>query len=574
MALILGMHVTGDQASASLVSDGVVVAGAAEERFIREKRSRSFPINAIKFCLRSVGLADLRGLDAIAMSWNPMNNARRMNMSGFTQWRRYDPEWLYILPNNLASHFGTDLDEDATVLDTGGSDMPPIYFVDHHLSHIGISAFQSPFNEGAVLIVDEYGEIHATTFAHFQDTEITVHKRVPFPHSLGSFFSAFTEFLGFMPNSDEWKVMGAAAFGDPDPYYASVRKLFCEKRGLNNWVLDLAYLEHANMKVAGYTGENLEKLLGLQKRARDDEMEQCHFDLAASVQKVFEDVLLEMVDDASRLTPSRNLVVGGGCFMNSLANGKMVTNGPFENVFIPVAPADNGCAIGAALWVYFKKFHQAGERMRDSAPSPFIGPSWSSSELEQTLQKCNISYTRLSDPASETANIIADGLIVGWFQGAMEFGERALGNRSILGDPRNADMKDRINVAVKYRESFRPFAPSVLEERAEQFFEMPRGVRAPYMEQVFPVRPEQRSVIPAVTHQDGTARVHTVNRRYNAIFYDLIQKFDELTGVPVVLNTSFNVQGEPIVCSPTDAVRTFYACGLDALVLGEFLVRK
>jgi carbamoyltransferase len=288
---------------------------------------------------------------------------------------------------------------------------------------------------------------------------------------------------------------------------------------------------------------------------------------------VFEDLLFAMLDWLHRQTGRTQLAAAGGCFMNSLANGKIVDRTPFEHLFVPCAAADNGGAIGAALWCWHQilgKPHQPAER----APSALIGPSFSDDEIATTLERFKIEHQRLDDPVPAAVREIEAGRIVGWFQGAMEFGERALGARSILADPRDASMKDRINSAVKYREAFRPFAPSILAERAADWFRMPAGVRVPYMEQVYPFRPEQRHRVPAVVHNDGTGRLQTVERTDNPLYWRLISAFEQATGVPIVLNTSFNVQGEPIVCSPADALRTFYTSGMDVLVIGSCLVRK
>ncbi len=570
----MGLHINGSQTAAALLVDGEVRYAAAEERFDRVKQSRSFPRQAIAYCLKQAGLDRVEDLEGIAVSWNPAENMRHINLSGFTQWRRYDPEWLYIVPNHLFSLAGVNsFSGPAMKLDLDASGRCPLYFVSHHHAHLAHAVCQSPFEHGLAAVVDEYGEFNSVTIATFSGDNLTFSKTIPYPNSLGVFYATITEYLGFTPNRDEWKVMGAAAYGEPARFHDRLRRILIwdEKQGI--WTLDTRYVEHSNMKRGGYSNEALTAQLGIARRESDQELQQDHYDLAAAAQTVFEENLFQILSHYSRLTGEKNLAAAGGCFMNSLANGKIIAQTPLERVFIPYAAADNGGAMGASMyvWNYLLKMPRRNET---SPPTPFLGPSFSDSEIEQTLQKFKLPYRRMESTTGYVAEQIAAGRLVGWFQGRMEFGERALGNRSILADPRDAAMKDRINSAVKYRETFRPFAPSVLLEKAAEYFELPAGICVPYMEQVYPVRAEKRAVIPAVVHRDGTGRVQTVSQELNPLYYELISEFEKITGVPVLLNTSFNVKGEPIVCTPTDAIQTFFSCGLDLLTLGNFVVRK
>ena len=571
---ILGLHINTGQSAAALLIDGKICYAAAEERFNRIKLSRAFPREAIEFCVSQAGLQNIEDLDGIAVSWNPAENMRHINLSGFTTWRRYDPEWLYIVPNNIMSQAGVKAFEGEVLrmemgIDTGC----PFYFVEHHHAHLAHVICQSPFERGMAVAVDEYGEFNSVTIAGFSGNNLEIVKQIPYPNSLGVFYAAFTEYLGYVPNYDEWKIMGAAAYGDPSRFYDKLDTLIAWDEENGEWVLDTRYIEHSNMKRAGYLNERLQQLIGIPVRNPSEEISQSHYDLAAAMQAVFEKRLYQLLSFYARKTGEINLAASGGSFMNSVANGKIIHSTPFKNIFIPYAAADNGGAMGAALYVWY--YGKGNDRKPAlTAPSPFLGPEYADPDIEITLQKYKLPFKRIENIAQYAARQIADGKMVGWFQGKMEFGERALGNRSIFVDPGDAGMKDKINSAVKYRESFRPFAPSILAEKVSEYFEIPDGVFVPYMEQVYPVREDKRDKIPAVVHADGTGRLQMISKEANPRFYELLIEFEKITGIPVILNTSFNVQGEPIVCSPSDAVRTFYSCGLDLLVMGNFVVEK
>lgn len=571
---ILGLHINTGQTAAALLQDGVIRAAAAEERFDRIKQSRAFPRKAIAFCLKEAGLDSIEELDGVAVSWNPAENMRHINLSGFTQWRRYDPEWLYIVPNHLLTMKGAESQEsDVLTMDLGTKRKCRIYFVEHHRAHLAHAICHSPFDKGLAVIVDEYGEYYSVTIARFRKEKLEIIKRIAYPNSLGVFYAAMTEYLGFTPNSDEWKVMGAAACGNPKRFQKKLETILQWDKHEGEWVLDTRYIEHSNMKRAGYLNEHVQKLIGIPVRTESRKMGREYFDLAASAQAVFEKRIFELLTFYGRKTGETNLAVSGGCFMNSLANGKIICNTQFKRLFIPYAAADNGGAMGSTLYVHTYLMGHL-RKMSSAAATPFLGPAFIDNDVKNALTRYGLRFSKIDDPSKYAAEEIASGRLVGWFQGRMEFGERALGNRSILADPRDLGMKDRINAAVKYREHFRPFAPSVLADKADQFFELPSGAFVPYMEQVYPVKKEKRCKIPAVVHADGTGRLQMVTREMNERFYDLIKAFERQTGIPVVINTSFNVQGEPIVCTPNDAIRTFFTCGLDVLIMGNYVVMK
>jgi len=501
------------------------------------------------------------------VAWNPA-----INLEAFSQPHslriRYPGEMLYSVPNYLMT-----LKEDNTALLSeqhihflDGSRLN-IYYVMHHLAHAA-TFFFSPFEHAAIMTIDAFGEKQCVLFGEGKDNQIRVLWSQNFPHSLGAFYSTMTEFLGFQAQSDEWKLMGASSYGDPDRYYGKLRSLvqFKEDSGFE---LDLSYFSHYQFpRVDRYTPK-LMALLGLKPNEPDRPLTQEYYDLAAATQRVTEDVYFHLLNQLHQRTKLDRLVLAGGVVFNSVANGKLFERTSFKEIFIPPTPDDSGGSLGAAYYVY----HQVlGHPRTYVMSSNYLGPSYSDQEIQEYLKKVKVAHKVLQKPAQAGAELVARGKILGWFQGRLEFGDRALGNRSILADPRDPSMKDRVNETVKYREPFRPFAPSILLEYLDDYFV--NAVPTPFMEKVFPVRPAKRHVIPAVTHVDGTGRLQTVTREQNPVYWNLIEAFRELTGVPVVLNTSFNLKGEPVVCSPQDALRTFYSSGLDALIMGNTLITK
>lgn len=563
---ILGLNAAGVSTSAALLIDGKIVFAVEEERLSREKRTRKFPMLAIRAALDFAKLR-LEDLDAVAMGWNPAINLEAFNPAQ-SQRARFMGEFFYSVPNHLLSL----KENNASILSRQTIDFqegPPlkIYYVNHHRAHAS-SFFLSPFERAAILSVDAFGEKQCVVFAEGEDNQLKTLGSQDFPHSLGAFYSTMTEFLGFTPQSDEWKLMGASAYGDPRRYYKKLRALFLlsEEGGFQ---LDLRYFNHYQFpRINRYTPQLIDRL-GLQPSAFHQPLTQDYYDLAAAAQRVTEEIYFHLLNQLYSKTMLDRLVLSGGVALNSVANGKILENTPFKEVFISSAPDDSGNSLGAAYYTY----HQVLKKPRAEAMSSnFYGPGFTDAEILNDLKKFQIDPTLLENPAHRAAALIASGKIVGWFQGRLEFGDRALGHRSILADPRCAGIKDKINRAVKYREAFRPFAPSILLEYLDEYFL--NASPTPFMEKVFPIQPPKRDSIPAVTHVDGTGRLQTVGKKENALFYELIDEFRKLTGIPLILNTSFNLNGEPIVCSPKDAIRTFYSSGLDALIMGNCLMTK
>ena len=571
--LVLGIASDLWISSAALVRDGAVVAAASEERFNRTKKYRGFPRQAVDFCLRQEGIA-LEDLDLIVSGWNPLPHLEALHprFSGTARWRA---EYLYALPNHLLQH--TQAFPTGPVEERLGDLTAPLVHVNHQMAHAANAFYLSPYEEAAVLTADGRGERQTMLFALGNDAGLTTLDEVLYPHSLGLLYGLVTQYLGYCPDSDEWKVMALAAYAadddDDDEYYEVLRELV-EVRREGTFRLNLSMCGYHQPDVYGgrfYTPD-FEEAIGLPPRAPNEPLTQAHYRLAGALQQVFEETMTTALNALHARTGLKRVVLGGGCMMNSLYNGKIARQTSFEEVFISSCPDDSGISVGAALWGYHH-YSPSSQAQRPVHRHNYWGPSFDD-EVEETLRRYGLAGAHLEDAPRKAAELLVEGLLLGWYQGAMEFGQRALGNRSILADPRQAAAKDAVNRAVKYREAFRPFAPAILAEHASDFFEMGEGEQVRFMEKVYPIRRSVRDRIPAVVHADGTGRVQTVVRAENPRFYDLIQHFEALTDVPVVLNTSFNLNGEPIVCTPTDAIRTFFSCGLDALILGDYLIQK
>lgn len=566
--VIIGIHNTGFLSSAALVVDGKLEFGCAEERLDRQKYSKYFPHRAIERALSWKGLT-LDDVDTFAIAWNPAINIASRYRAGFSEWPAFAGERFYSNPNHLLPRLGdgayTATDQ---VFHRAGQKPVTLTHVTHHLAHFAASFHLSGFDEAALFACDAYGERDSTVWGVARGGAFEILKRIEFPNSLGCFYSAVTEFLGFRPDLDEWKVMGAAAYGNPTRYRGAMEQLVrLEADG--GFMLNLDCFDHFNFDTKGMLSARGRELLGAP-RAANDPMEQRHYDLAAAAQEHLEKVLRHALAWLRQASGSRRVCLSGGVAMNSLFNGRVTLDGPFDDVFVPFAPDDSGNSIGAALWAA----ERAGEPVRGQAADPFLGTAYGDDEVASALERAGLRAERVDSPAETAAGLLAEGHIVGWFQGRMEFGQRALGARSILADPRDAAAKDRVNHAVKFREGYRPFAPAVLAEEVHAYFDAPAGTLVRFMEKVLPVRPERRGDIPAVVHADGTGRVQTVERERQPLFHDLIAAFGRRTGVPVVLNTSFNLNGEPIVEAPVDAIRTFYSSGMTALLMGRHLLLK
>jgi len=448
-----------------------------------------------------------------------------------------------------------------------------IIFPEHHLSHAAYTFFTSPFKESAILTVDGVGEWSTTSFGSGYDTTINLTHDIRWPHSVGLFYSAFTYFLGFQVNEGEYKLMGLSSYGKPRYYDLILDELVDVKE---DGSLNL------NMKYFAFTHDNVminkkfEELFNCPVRKEDSKFEQIHFDIGASAQKVLEEILLKMVNHVYKNTNKKNLCLGGGVALNGVANTRILKESPFEQVYIPPAPGDAGSAIGCALYGYFS--HLQNNRIVQNydgemfSNNIYLGPEFSNEDIKMFLESKKIPYQKKEgqDLLKKIAELISEQNVVGWFQGKMEWGPRALGNRSILADPRNAKMKDILNEKIKHRESFRPFAPSILEEYESEYFEI--GVPSPYMLLVAKVK--KPDLIPAITHVDGTGRLQTVSKNSNSLYYNLIKTFFELTGVPVLVNTSMNVRGEPIVNTPEQAYDMLLKTEMDYLVLGNYVISR
>jgi carbamoyltransferase len=446
-----------------------------------------------------------------------------------------------------------------------------IIFPEHHMSHAAHAFYTSPFEESAILTIDGIGEWSTTSIGHAKHNSIKITNDIRWPHSLGLFYSAFTYFLGFKVNEGEYKLMGLSSYGTPK-YYDLILDNLIDVKDDGSIHLNMKYFAFTYDKVM--TNKKFSELFGILPKTKDEKTLQIHFDIGASAQKVLEDVILKMVNHVYEKTKMKNLCIGGGVALNGVANYKILKEGPFDNVHIPPSPGDAGSAVGAAQYLYYN--HHNSERIIEMDPGKrihenvYVGPSFSNKQITKYLDSENIPYKSFDRESllKKTAQLIADGNVVGWYQGKMEWGPRALGNRSILADPRRADMKDILNAKIKHRESFRPFAPSILEEYAGEYFEI--DVPSPYMSMVVPVKkPEQ---IPAVTHVDGTGRLQTVSKNTNLLYYDLIHEFYKITDVPVIINTSMNVMGEPIVNTPEEAFEMMLKTDMDCIILGNNII--
>lgn len=558
---ILGISCFYHDAAAALVVDGKLVAAAQEERFTRKKHDEEFPAKAIEYCLNCAGI-QAEALDYVVFYDKPFIKFDRLLQTYIATWPRglfsflkAMPVWIrrkLWIPQTIRN----DLDYDGEIL-----------FAEHHVSHAASAFLVSPFEDAAILTIDGVGEWETTTYGVGHGTGIKLLKSISFPHSLGLLYSAFTYYLGFKVNSAEYKVMGLAPYGEPG-FYDTIMRNLVRVAGDGSFRLNMDYFTYEyGLRM---TGSRFDKLFGQPAREPESELTQFHKDVAASLQKVTDEIVVGMARHVERETKAKNLCMAGGVALNCVSNSKILSETSFENVFVQPAAGDAGGAIGAAYYAYNTIL---GNPRSYEMNDVFLGPEFSDEQIENLLREKKVSFTKLGrdELLQETAERIADQKVVGWFQGRMEFGPRALGNRSILADARNPKNQSVVNLKIKFRESFRPFAPAVTEDRMTEYFDFDHP--APFMLFVANVRANRR-MIPAVTHLDGSARLQTVSRTQNALFYDLISEFGRQTGCPVIINTSFNVRGEPIVCSPEDVWKCFMRTGMDSLVMGSFLIDK
>jgi len=563
---ILGVQAFFPDSSACLVVDGKIVAAVQEERLTRQKRTRAFPHQSIDYCLKNQGL-QLKDIDCVAFPINPAIYLEQHSAVQSNQLRYRGEAWYSIMSHLMSINPGQLASGEASQLVTlkDGSKIN-VQFIEHHLAHAAMAYYLSGVNRAAILSIDGFGEKDCILFAKANENKIEPFFKQEFPHSLGCFYLTITEFLGFMPNSDEWKVMGASSYGKPDTYYDQLLALFEFKE--QGFELDLNYFNFYNFHRPLNYSSKLIELLG-EPRKPGDPISERYFNIAAAAQKVTETVVFKLAQQLYQKTGIDHLCYSGGVAMNSVCNGKILDNTSFADIYIPFSPDDSGGSIGAALYAYH---HIEQKPLVKKVTTNYLGPKFSDKETQDELDKFGLNYQLSTDIVRETAQLIAEGNIVGWFQGALEFGDRALGNRSILADPRRNEMKDVVNTKIKFREEFRPFAPSILTEYVNDYFEGAQTTN--FMEKVYPIKERMRNEIPAVVHVDGTGRLQTVSKENNPLYYALIKDFHNRTGIPIVLNTSFNLKGEPIVCTVKDAVRTFYTCGMDILVVGNYVIKK
>jgi carbamoyltransferase len=591
---VLGISAFYHDSAAALVEDGRVVAGAQEERFTRKKFDASYPKHAISYCLREGGIK-LKDVDFVVFYDKPFIKFERLletyltlSPRGFPSFRMALPLWLRekLFQKSL-------LAGELKAIEPNFDWYNRLRFCEHHLSHAASAFYPSPFDKAVVLTLDGVGEWATTAAAIGDGNNLAIHKEIHFPHSLGLLYSAFTYYTGFKVNSGEYKLMGLAPYGTPK-YEKIIRDNLIDLKPDGSFRLNLDYFNYCTGLTM--TNRRFDALFGGPPRNPETWLEQKHMDIAASIQAVLEDAVLRLTRSLADETGMHNLCLAGGVALNCVANGKVLLDGRFRNIWVQPAAGDAGGALGAALAVHH--IHEGQKRALpnaiDGMQGAYLGPEFDQDDIDKRLTAVGARFSTVprDNMLDTTAKALADGEAIGWFQGRMEFGPRALGNRSILGDPRSPTMQKTLNLKVKYRESFRPFAPSVLREEVANWFDL--NVDSPYMLMVAPVAqphvrdmsPEEqalfgidklnvvRSSIPAVTHVDYSARVQTVHRETNAVYHELISRFHRLTGCPVVINTSFNIRSEPIVCTPEDAFRCFMGTELDLLVVGNSILRK
>ena len=593
MKSILGISAFYHDSAACILKDGKIIAAAQEERFTRKKHDSSYPYNSIEFVLNFANL-NLSEVDQIVFFEKPFLKFERLLETyvafapkGFGSFSKAMPLWIKeklfqknLLFNNLRKH------------DEKYNSDKNIFFSDHHLSHAASAFFPSPFNEAIVLTADGVGEWATTTVAIGKGNELNIEKEIHFPHSLGLLYSAFTYYLGFKVNSGEYKLMGLAPYGNPI-YEDKILKLIDIKKD-GTFRLDQKFFNYAT----GFTMTNdkFNKLFDHKPRdSKTEKISQFHMDLAASIQKVTEDIMVKLARSIQSEYKIKNLCLAGGVALNCVANGKILKENIFDNIWVQPAAGDAGGALGAALALWYVEQKNKREvNIKDEMFGSYLGPEYSQKEIQSQLMKAGANFKILSedDLINKTAKYLSEEKAIGWFQGRMEFGPRALGNRSILGDPRSSKMQKELNLKVKFRESFRPFAPSILREDLSNWFEL--NIDSPYMLIVSDINSKKkiemsenqkklfgieklnvkRSTIPAVTHVDYSSRIQTVDKNTNKLYYKLINKFKEITGCPILVNTSFNVRGEPIVNTPLEAFNCFMGNNLDYLIIGNCILDK
>ena len=553
--------------SSALLINGKIVSASAEERFNREKMSIKFPIKSANWCLKKNNLT-WSDLDAIVVPWNPQINISNSS-SRWTSNISWRGELLSIVPAVIMREMQLPNNEFMKV-QWGENNL---YFINHHLAHAAFGFYQSNFNSSDILTIDGHGEKESCFLGYGVKNKITQIASINYPHSLGLFYGTITDFLGFKPDSDEWKVMAMASYAEGNRFDKKIKKLY--KLSSHGFELDLSYFNYYKFDREKYFfSEKFISEFG-KPRNKNDKYSKFYFEIAASLQRNFEIIANHLIKILKSKSPlnSKNIVLSGGAAMNSVFNGRLDKNKNYNNSYIGHAPDDSGVSIGSTLYLYHHIFNKKRINKKEIETN-FLGPEYSNENILKILKNNKLNYKKLSNVEKLIAKEIKNGKIVGHFYGAMEFGHRALGNRSILADPRLKQNKDRVNKLIKFRENFRPFAPATLSNFVNDIFEIPKNRKVNFMERVYPIKKKWKSIIQAVTHVDGTGRIQTVFKENNLRFYKIIREFYNLTGVPVLLNTSFNLNGEPVVMTPEDAIRTFYSCGLDILILNDYIIYK
>jgi len=592
---ILGISAFYHDSAACLLKDGEIVAAAQEERFTRKKHDAGFPSHAIQYCLEEAGISASQ-IDNVVFYEKPFVKFERLLETylafapkGFTSFAKAMPVWI----KDKLFQKAVLIKELKSTLDENIEWRERLLFSEHHLSHAASAYYPSPFDSAAVLTLDGVGEWTTTSLAIGKGSDLKVVKEIHFPHSLGLLYSAFTYYTGFKVNSGEYKVMGLAPYGEP-VYADLIREKLITVAEDGSFQLDMSYFDYATGLTM--TNKKFDALFGGPPRTSETELTQREMDLAASVQKVTGDIMLELARGIANETGERNLCLAGGVALNCVANGILLREKIFDNIWIQPAAGDAGGALGAALstWYLHHNKERSASKERDAMKGAYLGPKFNDAEIEAELTACGATFKKLSEDEmiEEVASALANEKAVGWMQGRMEFGPRALGGRSIIADPRSPVMQEQLNLKVKYRESFRPFAPSVLREDVGEWFE--HDTDSPYMLLVADVQNDKRramtkeeealfgidklnvprSSVPAITHVDYSARIQTVHADTNPRYHAVISKFKEKTGCPLVVNTSFNVRGEPIICTPTDAFKCFMGTEMDVLSVGNYVLYK
>lgn len=568
---ILGISCYYHDSSASLLKDGIVVAAAEEERFTRKKHDSSFPINAIKYCLESQNIS-IDDIDYIGFYEKPLLKFERV----LSQHLEMFPLSLKTFLSSMPSWINQKL-RVLRAIKKKLKYKKDVLFIEHHLAHAASTFLASPFDKAAVLTVDGVGEWTTTTYGIAENNNIKLIKEIRFPHSVGLIYSTITAYLGFSVNNSEYKVMGLAAYGDmhrdTNKYYQKLKKVVDIKAdGSYRLNMDYFIFHYADRMPSKKLCDLLEGPIS----KRDTKMTQRHKDIAAALQLVTEDILTKMLNYVYSQTNCENIVMSGGVALNSVYNGKVLRKSPFKNVWMQPNASDGGTSMGVVLYIYNVILGNDRKYVLDNA---YLGPSFSSEEIESFLKDNNIQYNQFNSEEeliNKTAQLLYNNNVVGWFQYGMEWGPRALGARSILANPSNPNAQELLNTKVKHREKFRPFAPVVCEDDALKYFDCDQPVPEPtdYMLMVYPILKEWQKLIPSVTHVDGSGRLQTVRREQNHLYYDLIKKFGELSNIPILINTSFNIRGEPIVCTPYDAYKCMMGTEIDCLVMGNFVIKR